>query len=200
MHACVLSHVHFLATLWTVAARLLCPWDFPGKNTGVGYHFLLQGIFPTQGLNPGLLRWQVGSLPLHQLGSIPSWKYTFSLHLFLPQTWWKDGDCGKNYEADSFWLKNDDEPCPCLKNAQVTVNSSPPLWLLSWMLFYHGSCRENSGHILWKAGIFRQWWCALAVYGLIHEASKTKGVFLLAGHALHQQMNLCLWWGPNSIR
>ena len=35
---------------------LLCPWDFPGQNTGVGYHFLLQGIFPTQGLNPGLLR------------------------------------------------------------------------------------------------------------------------------------------------
>ena len=35
--------------------RLLCPWDFPGKYTGVGCHFLLQGIFPTQGLNPGLL-------------------------------------------------------------------------------------------------------------------------------------------------
>ena len=35
-------------------ARLLCPWDFPGKNTGVGCHFLLQGIFPTQGSNPGL--------------------------------------------------------------------------------------------------------------------------------------------------
>ena len=35
-------------------ARLLHPWDFPGKNTGVGCHFLLQGIFPTQGLNPGL--------------------------------------------------------------------------------------------------------------------------------------------------
>ena len=35
--------------------RLLCPWDFPGKSTGVGCHFLLQGIFPTQGLNPGLL-------------------------------------------------------------------------------------------------------------------------------------------------
>ena len=30
-------------------ARLLCPQDFPGKNTGVGCHFLLQGIFPTQG-------------------------------------------------------------------------------------------------------------------------------------------------------
>ena len=34
--------------------RLLCPWDSPGKNTGVGCHALLQGIFPTQGSNPGL--------------------------------------------------------------------------------------------------------------------------------------------------
>ena len=33
---------------------LLHPWDSPGKNTGVGYHFLLQGIFPTQGSNPNL--------------------------------------------------------------------------------------------------------------------------------------------------
>ena len=35
-------------------SRLLCPWDFPGKNTGAGCHFLLQGIFPTQGSNLGL--------------------------------------------------------------------------------------------------------------------------------------------------
>ena len=35
--------------------RLLCPWDFPGKDTGVGFHFLLQGIFPTRGSNPGHL-------------------------------------------------------------------------------------------------------------------------------------------------
>ena len=33
--------------------RLLCPWDPPGKNTGVGHHSLLQGIFPTQGSNLG---------------------------------------------------------------------------------------------------------------------------------------------------
>ena len=43
-----LSHVWFFATPWTVPARLLRPWGFPGKNTGVGRHFLLQGIFPTQ--------------------------------------------------------------------------------------------------------------------------------------------------------
>ena len=52
--------------------RLLCAWDFPGKNTGVGCHFLLQGIFPTQGSNPylwHLLNWQVNSSPLSHLGS-----------------------------------------------------------------------------------------------------------------------------------
>ena len=36
-------------------ARILCPWNYPGKNTAVGCHFLLQGIFLTQGSNPGLL-------------------------------------------------------------------------------------------------------------------------------------------------
>ena len=43
--------------LWP--ARRLCPWGSPGKNTGVGCHSLLQGIFSTWGLNPGLLhcRW-----------------------------------------------------------------------------------------------------------------------------------------------
>ena len=35
--------------------RFFCLWDFPGKDTGVVFHFLLQGIFPTQGLNLGLL-------------------------------------------------------------------------------------------------------------------------------------------------
>ena len=49
--------------------RLLCPWDFSGKNTGFGCQFLLQGTFLTQGLNPCLLHWQAGSLPLGHLGS-----------------------------------------------------------------------------------------------------------------------------------
>ena len=47
-------------------AKLLRPWDFPGKNTGAGCHFPLQGIFPAQGSKPGLLyllHWQVDSLP-----------------------------------------------------------------------------------------------------------------------------------------
>ena len=54
--------------LWP--ARLLCPRDSPGKNTGVGCHFLLQGIFWTQGSNPCFLHLQAGFLPLSHLGSL----------------------------------------------------------------------------------------------------------------------------------
>ena len=55
---CVLSHSVVSSSLWPHGlqpTRLLCPWNFSGKNTGVSCHFLLQGIFPTQGLNPCLL-------------------------------------------------------------------------------------------------------------------------------------------------
>ena len=44
----LLSRVRLSVTPWTLATRHLCPWDFPGKDTGVGYQFLLQGIFPNQ--------------------------------------------------------------------------------------------------------------------------------------------------------
>ena len=52
-------------------ARLLCPWDSLGKNTGVGCHALFQGLFPTQVLNSHLLHllnWQVDSLPTEPPG------------------------------------------------------------------------------------------------------------------------------------
>ena len=41
--------------LSVLVTGLLCPWNPPGKNAGVNCHFLLQGIFPTQGLDSGLL-------------------------------------------------------------------------------------------------------------------------------------------------
>ena len=65
------SCVQLFATLWTVAARLLCLWDSPGENTGVCCHAVLHGIFPTQGSNQCLLcllLWQVGSSPLRPPG------------------------------------------------------------------------------------------------------------------------------------
>ena len=68
-HVCYITSVisDFLRPCEVYPARLLCPWDFPGKNTGMGCHALLQGIFPTQGSNPcflHVLHRQVGSLPL----------------------------------------------------------------------------------------------------------------------------------------
>ena len=74
LHVCVCSVaqcVQLFVTLWTVAHQALWPLNFPGKNTGVGCHFLLQGIFLTQGLNPSLLHvlhLQADSLPLEPPG------------------------------------------------------------------------------------------------------------------------------------
>ena len=51
---CTLSCVQLFLTPWTVAARFFCPWDSPSKNTRVGCHFLIQGIFLTHGSNPSL--------------------------------------------------------------------------------------------------------------------------------------------------
>ena len=67
--------------------RLLCPWDFPGKHTGVGCHFLLQGIFHTQGLNLCLMHhlyWQVYFLPSEPLGKPLSVNLLFTKYFFLP--------------------------------------------------------------------------------------------------------------------
>ena len=45
---CVLGHVQLFVTPWTVTARLLSPWDFPGKNSGVVCHFFLQEFNHTE--------------------------------------------------------------------------------------------------------------------------------------------------------
>ena len=67
-----LSHVQLCNTMDCGSPGPSVCGNFPGKKTGVGWHFLLQGIFPTQGSNPHLfqiLHWQDDSLPLSHLGS-----------------------------------------------------------------------------------------------------------------------------------
>ena len=83
-------------------ARLLCPWNFPGNNTGVGCRFLLQGIFLAQGSSPSLLHllhWQVDCVPLAPPGKPSSWEILlgsslhFSKHVLrwpLSSSGWKD--------------------------------------------------------------------------------------------------------------
>ena len=57
-------------SLWPT--RLLCPWNFPGKGTGVSCHFLLQGIFPTQGSNPVSCSSCFGRRVLYHWATCPS--------------------------------------------------------------------------------------------------------------------------------
>ena len=71
---CACVHAKLLQSFPTLCSSMdcsppgsLCPWDFPGKNTGVSCYALLQGMFQTQGLNLHLLcllHWQGGYLPL----------------------------------------------------------------------------------------------------------------------------------------
>ena len=60
--------------------RLLCSWDFLGKNTGICCHILLQGIFQTQGSNLHFLPWEAGSLALSH-GEAHFWRYTIYISL-----------------------------------------------------------------------------------------------------------------------
>ena len=82
------SHVWLFMTPWLYdLTRLFCLWNSPGKNTGVGCHFLLQGIFLTQGWNLHLLcllHWQAGSLPLAPPGK-PVTKFPMAFSTKLEQ-------------------------------------------------------------------------------------------------------------------
>ena len=73
---CVCLFTHMLSHVWLICYPTdhsppgpSVHGDSPGKNTRVGCHSLLQGLFPTQRSNPGLLHWQVDSLPLHHWSS-----------------------------------------------------------------------------------------------------------------------------------
>ena len=72
---------------YSPGTRRLYPWNFPGKNTGAGCHFLFQGISPTQGLDLnllGLLQRHADSLSLRHLGS-PSEKLGYNISIQLTE-------------------------------------------------------------------------------------------------------------------
>ena len=67
-------------------ARLLCPWNFPGKNTRVSCYSLLPGIFPIQGWNPGLLYCRQILYHLSHQGSPICWILYFLVHKHIYPT------------------------------------------------------------------------------------------------------------------
>ena len=93
-------------------ARLLCPWDSPGKNTGVGCHALLQGIFLTQGLNLCLLRllhWH--SLPLVPPGKPCTYNRGHKVIAIIPTMSKLKCSPGKSAVDTRNWCKFRQLPC-----------------------------------------------------------------------------------------
>ena len=84
----LLSHVQLFPTQWAIACQVLCPWNFPGQNTGVGSLSLLQGIFSILGSNPGLphCRQILYQLSHQRSPRILGWvAYPFSKRSFWPR-------------------------------------------------------------------------------------------------------------------
>ena len=104
-------------------ARLFCLWDYPGKN-GTSCHFLLQGIFPTQGLNLHLLcllHWQ-DSLQLATLGSL----HPISLHFkSIPNCSYSSGH-QSNAQIQQNRSKMYENNCPI-------IHKKHHEWLYNWM-------------------------------------------------------------------
>ena len=110
--------------------RLLCPLDFPLKNTGVGCHFLLQGIFLTQGSNPHLLHWQTDSLPWSHQGSRLNCKrhqVQFNFSLFQTQRW-------RSKDRNVFLVRCRHKPS--------SLHSCPAIFLLGGSQLPVGRARE----------------------------------------------------------
>ena len=103
----------FFVTPWTVTCQAhLSPWDSPSKNTGVGCHFLLQGIFLTQGSNLHLLcllHLQAASLPLVPPGKPGEGPLFPGLHtaFYCALTWQREKTlaCSSSHKGTSSTMK-----------------------------------------------------------------------------------------------
>ena len=120
------------ATPWTVACRLLCPWDqnTSGKNTGVGSHFLLQGNLPNPGVEPMSPALQVDSLPLSHLGHVMSQASPTCYHMgklcFLSLHLWA-------LQANRFWILKGDKPAGEHSKSLMELSIISAIWeLWTW--------------------------------------------------------------------
>ena len=116
----------------TVATGLLCPWDSPGKNTRMGSHSLLQGIFQIQGSNPGLPRCRQFIYHLSHQGSpdVDGVEDSADFVSFFPDFVWTLRDFSLNLEADGQSITADEYLENSLKLLQQlrSGSASPPAW------------------------------------------------------------------------
>ena len=97
-------------------SRLLCPWNFPGNNTGASCHFLLQGVFLTQGSNPHLLHL------LH-------WQEDF-----FPHTTWGSSVCMSVLVSQFAPPSGPLLPCTCIHSLLLCLHSCPASRFI-WTIF-----------------------------------------------------------------
>ena len=104
--------------------RLLCPWDSPYKNIGVGCHVLLQGIFLNQRSNPCLLcllHWQMSSLPLAPPGK-PSNTQSVLLKIIKykqsPKNCHKPGETKETQRLNVLWYPGWDSGTEMTENGE----------------------------------------------------------------------------------
>ena len=151
--------------LWP--ASLLCLWDFKGKNAGVSSHSLLQGIFPTQESNPGLLHYRQILYPLSHQGSLSLLVYRktiyFCIWICILQLYWiyfssvqfshsVMSDFLQPHGLQHAWL-----PCPS-PTPGVYSNSRPWSW---WLNFFTSSNKflvETSGIFLLEYHVICKLW------------------------------------------
>ena len=146
------SQLSSCASFYFFQLTLFYPWGSPGKNTGVGCHFLLQGIFLTQGQNPGLLqcRWILYHLSYTKVpvistsgcrfhfGSISS----FFLELFLrssPVAYWAPTDWGVHLSVSYLFAFSYCSWSSRGKNTEVVCHS-----LLQWTTFVRTLHHDSS--------------------------------------------------------
>ena len=140
-------------SLWRYGLfRLLCPWDSPGKNTRVGCHVLLQGIFPTQVSNLCLLcllHWQAGSLPLAPPGKPQNYRILVCKIWLLclvsqlcptletPQTA-HQAPLSMGFSRQEYWSGLPCSPLGDLPNSGIELRSPHCRWIL-YHLSHQGS-------------------------------------------------------------
>ena len=154
-----------LVTLWTVARQAPLSWDFPGKNTGVGCHFLLQRILLTQGSNPGLLHWQVKSLLLSHQGS-PLFSVYREHFLYLIYNVFFSFD---SLKQDSFFPFDGEKKLRLIKcdlSMVIEVNGHARTWTgvltiyNAWLLWNLESCLRQrwQGWFRWPFTYLKESW------------------------------------------
>ena len=144
------------ATLWPyVPARLLCSWGFSRQNAVLGYHALLQGIFPTHGLNPRFPHcgWILYHLSHQESPRILEWvAYPFSRGSSQPRNFYQ-----LSYQGSLDEKPTSQQQCLGLKQSRASCmysENSPNIW----KKFLHGYMPLYINHIF--SYLLMQLWCS----------------------------------------